>query len=344
MSRSQCEGREFDPPRLHHFFWLGITKRKRTLAGPFPFFTIADLFMTALAARVARRAAVLIVRFRTPREHGAAPVLVRVARIAILRTLAYALIARFMHFFATGCGCIAAGDGVGATQRHGSSVRTRRKGPTVQACVGIQADARVGDNVSNELRSESGGSSESGGATDLPKYVRYAAASSVVRKDNRRAGRCDERGPDLENPDIIGGGAGVLEREDSGQPGRRREAINAWRENHSTQILTSQVVGGRASLGYEETVRSGGITLGWASERARAEVYRPGHCCAGGASAGSLESSTRSAWTHPKIPSNYSRTGSRTGSGHRRGSQDREGRRLTQCWWDCGPCHRGRGK
>src|SRR5450759_2349630 len=62
-------------------------KRKRTLAGPFPFFAIAGLLVAALAARVARRSACLIV--------GAAerPVRVRVARIAALGPVADALVA-----------------------------------------------------------------------------------------------------------------------------------------------------------------------------------------------------------------------------------------------------------
>ena len=62
---------------------------KRTLAGPFAFFVTVDLFLTVLAARVAGRAAVLIVR---------RVVVIRVAGVAALGPVAYALVALLVVF------------------------------------------------------------------------------------------------------------------------------------------------------------------------------------------------------------------------------------------------------
>jgi len=58
---------------------------------------------------------------------------------------------------------------------------------------------------------------------------------------NQRAACGRERAPYLENEDRSGVALGV-ERECSRQLSRRRKTIDAWRERHSTQILTSQIV------------------------------------------------------------------------------------------------------
>jgi hypothetical protein len=67
-----------------------------------------------------------------------------------------------------------------------------------------------------------------------------------------------EGAPDPEYKDCIGI-ALTVERENSRQPSRTTEAIDAWRERLATQILASQVRA--AGHGNQSIVRNGEIAL-----------------------------------------------------------------------------------
>src|ERR1035437_4913684 len=142
-------------------------KRKRTLAGPFPDFTIAGLLaVAALAARIAGHSADFVVRVPTKGERA----LVRVARIAALGPIAHALVA--LEFDVDhGAALWGTGANGGATsQGHGAC---RRQGRAFPARQGIPLKGSTGyrDVPTRENGSEEGRIRQRRVLGDPPKHV-----------------------------------------------------------------------------------------------------------------------------------------------------------------------------
>lgn len=177
--------------------------RKRTLAGPFSCFDVAVLPTVAFTARVARFVVIVLI-VRTP------GVVVRIARIAALRTVAYALVAFFVIFIfimaimmpmafldladqgATRRHRVATGDD-GATHRH-CGLRQSSPGEGSPG----RSDRCTRENISLEHRIR-----HLRRLGDLPKHVTRVPA---VGHDHREAGareRAGPCGPDSENPRAV---------------------------------------------------------------------------------------------------------------------------------------------
>jgi len=101
-------------------------------------------------------------------------------------------------------------------------------------CVGVQADACDGENVSDEVSACPDGR----GAADLPKHVRTVASGLAIDENRRGARLADsgyDRAPQPENP-----GSRAREIEGSVQESGRCEAIDPGAEGHSSQLRSTR--------------------------------------------------------------------------------------------------------
>src|ERR1039458_1440604 len=163
-------------------------KRKRTLAGPFPFLATAGLPLAALIFRLERPVRVPSVII---------PIAMRwviIVKLAILVMLVIR-VARWLrrHNAVWGARRRAATDDAGASHRHGDV----RQGPTGQDCIG-HGDGPGGatrEDVSFDRRSRKGHA-----GAGRPVHVARLPATG---HDHREAGAA-EGCPDLENPDRVG--------------------------------------------------------------------------------------------------------------------------------------------
>jgi len=268
---------------------------KRTGVGPFTLFATVGLLVAALAARVSGRTTLLIVRRM---------VLVRVAGIAALGSVAHALVAVLVLLIVAGAGRQRlTADDAGIGHRHGDARQdSTRQGPAGNGDRPVDGVPR--EDVSLERRSRQGRS-----GVRCPEHVARLPATG---HDHGEIG-ARERAIDEEDPDPVRGSS---ERQRAGL-GHRIRAVDTGRKIQAPEDAWRRDAG--RGLELERGVGTEEINARLNGGRVGRRGHRAGNRAAG------IREWNRATGRNAHISNDHA-----AGAGYIRATQDRESRSRAQ--------------